>query len=232
MEKNENTRDEEILSAMIDGELSEADTEKIKLTLENSDHLRSFEKDLMLSRSAFGEMKRNTSDAVDFDLFWKDLSESCVEITRAKNNNELTPDELRKLLGKSGLSWFDRLFAVFAPAAAGVAAAMASVFFLMPARVLKERVIIEKPMARAGETVKTDLKVVSGDKKDPNEVRPVHLSPNPVIENIIESGESCVIESMQSAEDIITAVFKVEDSDGSMITVIWLPIDEPSEDTI
>jgi hypothetical protein len=57
------------------------------------------------------------------------------------------------------------------------------------------------------------------------------IEPAPEIEALTMASNSCIIENINSSDDINTAVFQIPDADGDMITVIWLTgLD--AEDTI
>jgi len=48
------------------------------------------------------------------------------------------------------------------------------------------------------------------------------IEPVPEIEALTMASNSCIIENINSSDDINTAVFQIPDADGEMITVIWL----------
>ena len=48
------------------------------------------------------------------------------------------------------------------------------------------------------------------------------IEPVPELEALTMTSNSCIIENINSADDINTAVFQIPDADGEMITVIWL----------
>ncbi|MBU1243945.1 zf-HC2 domain-containing protein [Myxococcota bacterium] len=48
------------------------------------------------------------------------------------------------------------------------------------------------------------------------------IEPVPELEALTMASNTCIIENINSADDINTAVFQIPDADGEMITVIWL----------
>lgn len=48
------------------------------------------------------------------------------------------------------------------------------------------------------------------------------IEPVPELEALTMASNSCIIENINSSDDINTAVFQIPDADGEMITVIWL----------
>ncbi len=48
------------------------------------------------------------------------------------------------------------------------------------------------------------------------------IEPLPELEALTMTSNSCIIENINSADDINSAVFQIPDADGEMITVIWL----------
>ncbi|MBU1218705.1 hypothetical protein KKF34_12640 [Myxococcota bacterium] len=227
--KMEFKNDDLILSQYLDGELSKPESARLEAQLTEDSSLAAEFGRLKAVREAFSEMKADKVEVPDFDLFWNDLNQKCVVVAQEKNRDL---SEIKRLIeSQSQKSLFERLFSVFIPAAVGITAAVITVFLIKPAMtpVKKEQTVESK---KAPVVIPADVKTVDNGKEKSKNLKTVHLQPDPILENIIESSDSCIIESMQSAEDVITAVFKVEDKDGSMVTVVWLPVDENSEDAI
>ncbi len=51
---------------------------------------------------------------------------------------------------------------------------------------------------------------------------PLQEPPLPEIEALVSTPNSCIIENINAADDVNTAVFQIPDQNGEMITVIWL----------
>lgn len=62
----------------------------------------------------------------------------------------------------------------------------------------------------------------TGPSVTPVGVKTPMLEPVPELEALTMASNSCIIENLNSSDDINTAVFQIPDADGEMITVIWL----------
>ncbi len=62
----------------------------------------------------------------------------------------------------------------------------------------------------------------TGPTVTPVGVKTPMIEPVPELEALTMASNSCIIENINSSDDINTAVFQIPDADGEMITVIWL----------
>lgn len=69
----------------------------------------------------------------------------------------------------------------------------------------------------ANPAVPTTVPILQTEIKTPLQEPPV-----PEIEALATTPNSCIIENINSADDVNTAVFQIPDENGEMITVIWL----------
>ena len=73
------------------------------------------------------------------------------------------------------------------------------------------------PVTAAGPTAAPTVPVMQAGVKTPLQEPPL-----PEIEALATTPNSCIIENINSADDINTAVFQIPDENGEMIMVIWL----------
>ncbi len=229
---------EELLSGQLDSELTARERQQLQEALERDQELRGVERELTDLNSLFSQYKETTAQDVPAERFWEELSPRLNEAPEPAGRG-VSNTEILKLLSahmKKPSLW-ERLLTGAFPAMVGAAAAVAVVFFFVgpqkrpktarqtpqrgvatnaPAPPAKEMLLVKRSM-----TPPPAVAVSTNPK-----IKPSAVVPNPAVASIVAQTESCTIESMNAEDDTITTVFKVADKDGSMITVIWLPVED------
>jgi hypothetical protein len=227
---------EEKVSALIDGELDPSEIAGVEELIAGNSSLKELKSDIKDSGKIFAVYKNEEVEEPDWNHMWEGISsEIGIGETSKDGMNSM---ELMKLIiesQKSTPSFFERLFAGFVPAIVGAACALAMVFFVASPFSAKNQntnnssnKIVTSPDNTTNNLVvsKNKLNVPPVNRVSTNITVKPKTVPNTDVENILNENDSCIIESMSSEDDIVTTVFKVADDDGSMITVIWLPVED------
>jgi len=227
---------EEHLSEWMDEEMNAADRGRFEEQLARSPELQTMARAFRDSSELFAVYRSEKPEEPPFERFWEELRPQIKPhpgVTTAADAGAL----VKMILDAQRPTVWERLIAGFMPALLGAAAALL-VVFLGVGRSTRSPVTRESGpntgtatarameahgplMVNRHESRKAVVKVgTNPDMKSGPAV------PNTDVASIVTETDSCIIESMSAEDDAITTVFKVADTDGSMITVIWLPMED------
>ncbi len=227
---------EELLSGQLDNELTAREGQELREALEGDPELVGLSEEFHRLTGLFASYKATTAQEVPLDRFWEELSPK-LSVDGVLQRDTVSNTEILKLLSErmQKPSLWERFFSGMVPAMVGAAVAVAAVFFLVgpqkgaPARDTAPQVVAVKqavPVKRVSPLDRRAARSSAVTVSTKPEIQPGAVVPDPAVASIVAQTESCTIESMNAEDDTITTVFKVADRDGSMITVIWLPVED------
>ncbi|MDA3862703.1 MAG: hypothetical protein PF689_02430 [Deltaproteobacteria bacterium] len=249
--KNTGKIEPELLSGFLDQELDPQNKQKVQTYLEQNPDTREQYKELQLFSQQLRELNSIPVQTPEMEPFWKELN-SRINLEEAGTQPEpaVSSTELLKIITETRKqpTTTQKIISGFVPAFTGAAVALAVVYFFALATG-----ILDKNQATVNQTTDSKVNQVRNRNTSPKNIlvktkQPDHKNlknvSNPLLDNklnnktlpqpdlniekIINKDDSCVIERMDTEDDVITTVFKVKDKDGSMITVIWIPFKDAS----
>ncbi|MGM0595760.1 MAG: anti-sigma factor family protein [Myxococcota bacterium] len=250
--KNTGKIEPELLSGLLDQELDPQNKKKIQTYLEQNPDAREQYKKLQIFSQQMRELNSIPVQPPEMKPFWKELKSriNLEESGLSQPEPAVSSTELLKIITESRKqpTMAQKIVGSFVPAFTGAIVALAVVyFFALSTGILdkNQTIVNQTPDSKLNQAknskdssknilVKTkqpdnkNLKKVSNPLLDKKFNKKTLPQPDQNIEKIINKDDSCVIERMDTEDDVITTVFKVKDKDGSMITVIWIPFKNAS----